>query len=403
MYVYFYILLLRTTVYQFMNQGMELFCYPRPQLLSRLFFRAVLVLFVSTIFAQNSLAAAGSGASLPVSSQIDIFWHDSQEMLSTKERESLIALCSPLVDMMEEGPIASNWNTGIMKPRSRFEIQKKYYREGSRALAISLYENDPPINKDNEKEKKIHKHELRIATHQRCNFGQEAWYSFSFRVVGDYPRKGSTRWVIGQWKEDSGANPFLAQRFDNGVFHITIQQNQKRILIASALGYPDEKFQFFSQAFKKTLQHGKEKNDGIDIQHELKSFGPAAINMELMKNAIVNQDIENFPFIADPASYHKIAGLTISISGSGLLPDPGSDWVDMRYRVKGDRSGNGVIEVWANGQHVVQVTGKIGSDQPCGPTQYFKIGHYRDVDTKFKESKLYFDNFKRGTKREDVD
>ena len=399
----FFIPIVRTTEYKFMNQIMELFIYWRSRIFFSLISCAILVLFASNIFAQNSLVAVGSDASMSDSSQIDTFWHDSQEILSTKERESLIALCSPMADSMEGGPLASNWNTVIMKPKSRFEIQSKYYREGWRALAISLHENDLPFNKDNKNEKKIHKHELRIANHQRCNFGQEVWYSFSFRVVGDYPRKGSTRWVIGQWKEDSGANPFLAQRFDNGVFHITIQQNDCRILIASALGDPDEKFQFYSEEFKKALHHGKEKNDGIDIQQKLNSFGSSAIDIQLMKISIMNQDIAKFPFVADPTSYCKIEGLTISISESALIPDPGSDWVDMRYRVKGDRNGNGVIEVWANGKHIVRVTGKIGSDDPDGPTQYFKIGHYRDVDTKFKGSKLYFDDFKRGTKREDVD
>ena len=40
-------------IYKYMNQGMEMFCHHRFQLLSRLFFRAVLGLFASIIFVQN--------------------------------------------------------------------------------------------------------------------------------------------------------------------------------------------------------------------------------------------------------------------------------------------------------------------------------------------------------------
>lgn len=107
--------------------------------------------------------------------------------------------------------------------------------------------------------------------------------------------------------------------------------------------------------------------------------------------------------MADPLSYDKIEGVVISPSDKPLLPNPGTDWVDMRYRVKGDRSGNGVVEVWANGQYIVRVTGKIGNDDVEGRTLYFKIGHYRDIDKKFKYSIIYFDRFKRGTKRDGVD
>ena len=67
----------------------------------------------------------------------------------------------------------------------------------------------------------------------------------------------------------------------------------------------------------------------------------------------------------------------------------------MRYRIKGDRNGKGVVEVWANGQKIVKVTGKIGNDDVAGSTQYFKFGHYRNIDKKYKYSNIYFDSVKR--------
>jgi len=327
----------------------------------------------------------------------DPFWNDSQEVLGNEERIALQANCAPITDMMEEGPLASNWNTAFMEPRSRFSIQDDYVRQGSRSLAISLFRNDPPFKKS------IHKHELRIANDKRCNFGQEVWYSFSFRIEGEYPSKGSTRWVTGQWKEDSDGSPFLAQRFDNGVFHITIQRNDKRELIAASAGNPYEKFEFYSDSFKEALRTGIQGDSPTELRGMLNDPESAAFDVDSFNHAILAQDISRFPFVADPESFSKIAGLKIMPSKNPLLPSPASSWVDMRYRIRGDRDGKGLIEVWANGKFIVKVTGKIGNDVFGGDSQYFKIGHYRDIDSEFDGSIIYFDRFKRSMNRADVD
>lgn len=324
--------------------------------------------------------------------------------LSAQEKATIkLAACKRFADSMDSKPHARKWAIHRLKPKDRFETQSKTKTEGKSAFAIYLNQDDSSLP-GSKKDPDYHKHELRIANKKRCHFGQDIWYSFSFHITGDFPRTGSTRWVIGQWKEETDGSPFLVQRFDNGVFHITIQRNEDRVLIATAKGDIDAKSIFLSQKFKNKL---KEKSlltpTAPQFAAAIKDFGPQALNLKAYKKAITDQDLKQFPFIADPKSFSKIEGLKFDISDQPFLPNPSNGWVHMRYRIRGDRKGNGLIEVWANNVKITRVTGKIGNDKFDGPTQYFKIGHYRDVDTTFKKSTLYFDKFKRSLKQSDVD
>jgi hypothetical protein len=65
------------------------------------------------------------------------------------------------------------------------------------------------------------------------------YYSITFRTEGAIPSCGSARWVIAQWKEPDGDSPFLAQRYDNGVLHVTVQNDDCRCVVAKAGGDPD--------------------------------------------------------------------------------------------------------------------------------------------------------------------
>ena len=308
--------------------------------------------------------------SVPAAADPGLFRDNAVAAISSSERaENAAAGCPVVTDMMEARPTAENWDVGRMKPRNRFASQSAKRKEGKAALVISLDRQDATNGSSG------YKHELRIANSKRCDFGREVWYSFSFRIEGKYPRTGSTRWVITQWKEETGGSPFLAQRFDNGVFHISVQCDRKRVIVAQAAGDYDR-----TQAFAQDAS-------GIDVY----------------RDAIMRLRVERLPFIAKPENYGKPECVRVEPSKDPILPDPSLRWVDMRYRVKGDRNGNGIIEVWADGRHIVRVTGKIGNDNFGGPTQYFKVGHYRNTDSAFKWSKLYFDRFKRGRKRTDVD
>lgn len=333
----------------------------------------------------------------------DLFWNEPEPELDEEERELMAdADCPATRDRFEREPHEDIWNIKFMKPESRFKIRDRYARDGSHSLAILLHKNDAPINKNPDDKKKIHKHELRIANHRRCTFGDETWYSFSFRIDGDYPYNGSTRWVIGQWKEETDRSPFLAQRYDNGVFHITIQSNDKRMLIACAAGNPNAVTVLGKDTPGNSTGKGK-PNPCLEIGKQRAMKDSGTLDYQPLVQAIREQQIDQFPFVADPETFRNSKEVVIEPSETPLMPDPGSQWVDMRYRIRGGRDGSGIIEVWANGVPIVKVTGKIGNDVYKGPRQYFKVGHYRDVDAEFEHSALYFDRFKRGTSRNQVD
>ena len=331
----------------------------------------------------------------------DPFWLEPVDEDAIAELRALKLDSCPLMrDGFETEPGLPQWQPKFVRPAERFDLQDEFRVEGGKALSISLLKSDLLWSKSK------HKHELREANRLRCRFGQEVWYSFSFRVEGDYPRFGSTRWVIGQWKEENKASPFLAQRFDNGVFHITVQSNDQREVIAAAPGDYSSQYPFFTSEFQAEITRNVPR-DASDFARRVRDFrgtdGLGAIDVPAYVKAVEGQDLDKFAFVADRPDYARIDGLRFSFSAQPILPNPTEGWVDMRYRVRGGRDGTGLVEVWANDRFVVRVEGKLGNDVFDGPTQYFKIGHYRDVEDGFDWATVYVDRFKRGVRREDVD
>jgi hypothetical protein len=261
----------------------------------------------------------------------------------------------PVADGFESSEIdRSLWWLGQIRP-DRLWIEPRQTRNGRGALAIRVEQADRDCGG------RCQRNEIRIANRLRLRFGEEAWYGFSFRIAGDISEQGSKRWIIGQWKQDGDGSPFLAQRYDNGVFHITVQDNDCRIIVAQANGHPE----------------GKQAH-----RHD-----PAYSAMA---------------YLSDPRLYDCKSDVRVE-HGPVLpvLPDPREEWVDMLYRVRGGRGGQGLIEIWANGDFIVRVRGSIGYDDADGPTQYFKIGHYRaPVEG---TTTLYFDDFRRGDSRDALD
>ncbi len=260
----------------------------------------------------------------------------------------------PVVDDFEQSEIdEAIWWLGQIRP-DRLWIDRRVTRSGRGALAIRIEEGDSDCSG------RCQRNEVRIANRLRLQFGEEAWYGFSFKIAGEISEHGSTRWVIGQWKQESNGSPFLAQRYDNGVFHITVQDNDCRIIVAQADGHPDG-------------LHAHRSSAGYTAQ----------------------------TFLSDPHLYDCDSDIQI-VHGEAppVLPDPREQWVDMLYRVRGGVNGQGLIEIWANGTFIARVRGSIGYDDAAGPTQYFKIGHYRDPIA--ATTILYFDGFRRGDNRNAV-
>ncbi len=269
------------------------------------------------------------------------------------------AKAQSLPDVVADGFEAPSLDLEIWNPSristDRYRIDGSFTRSGNGALAVSVEASDRGCDGN------CQRNEIRIASPLRLPFGEAAWYGFSFQVRGDNLADDAYRWIIGQWKEESGGSPFLAQRYSAGVFHITAQDSDCRILVARAGSTAKE--------FLDTLA--------------ARAYG-------------------EFPFITGgTGDYECEPDIKIEYGEHPILPNPYEDWVDMAYFVKGGRNGDGIIEVWANGRFIVRLEGSIGNDEFFGPTQYFKIGMYRAVAP--GSATVYFDNFRRGTSRAEVD
>ncbi|MDW6021501.1 heparin lyase I family protein [Mesorhizobium sp. BAC0120] len=193
----------------------------------------------------------------------------------------------------------------------------------------------------------IQRQELRFQSQYIHAADEPFTYKLRFRmpaVIQD--TKNSVRWVIAQWKEEpispvyEDPSPALAQRFDDGVLHVTVQDEDCRCRVASA-PMPDG------------------------------SIWPA-------RPGVARDCISTRP--SDPANTACTANLTVEYGADPVLPSPRGAWVDMQYRVQMSRSKAAAIEIYANGRFVARVTGKIGYEPAPGkiPQVKFKIGHYRD-------------------------
>ncbi|NLR97619.1 hypothetical protein HGP17_12440 [Rhizobium sp. P38BS-XIX] len=305
---------------------------------------------------------------------------------------------------------ASKWTTQEIFPKQFDFITPG--RCGAAAIEITTRDGDNGIKCEDD----CQRAELRTAKASWPSFGDEVWYSFSFRINGDVPATGSARSVIGQWKGPGDQSPMIAQRFDNGVFHITVQDNEIRRVIAKAEGDPDllvaaqDSLAKLDPRDERTVSAVKSlqsldllaKNQP-DLTHKffreglLQTLRPddnPAESKELSKSlglkdsSLVSQ-FSALSFVAEPEKYIGSANIAILPEANRQLPDPRKGWVDMVYRVKPGRTDNeygpktpGEIDIWANGEKIVSVRGNLGAtlkkDTPLpldGP--YFKFGIYR--------------------------
>jgi len=235
--------------------------------------------------------------------------------------------------------------------------------------------------------------------------GEEAWYGFSFRVRGEYPEDGlSTRWILAQFKEQTDESPFLALRFDDGVFHITVQDDRERFTVASAQHTIDQ-----IKTYRAEL--GAFSPVEIDLAREVVRLGRmlrltfAQISRQLqaqsefLRSLAADRFVE-YSYVTDNPVAADGGKLRIVPGTAPVLPDPRRDWVDLTLRVRAGRDGTGLVQVWANGSDVVAVEGNIGHRARAGERQYFKFGQYRAQTRHATE--LLFDQFRRGTRREQV-
>ena len=247
----------------------------------------------------------------------------------------------------------SNWSL-VHMPARRHWLDKRRMREGKSALAIRVKGNDV------DKRCNCQVSEIREANGVRLNFGDEAWYAFSFRITGHGSAGGLSRWQLGGWKQETDGSPFISQRFDNGVFHITLESGKSRVLLATAKG----------------------KADGF---------------VSAMAKGLMSQ----FGYLTQKEKYDGKDDITLAYGTNPILPNPSRGWVDMMFHIKGGIKGDGILEVFANGRFIARATGTIGVKEFEGTSQYFSFGHNRAALP--GTSTLYFDRYRRGKTRADVE
>lgn len=322
--------------------------------------------------------------------------------------ETADAACPILADGLNTFPNRC-WSIYPPDSRRRFRLSILPEAEEERALSIKLKKKDPPNNDGK------HKHEVRVATPLRCGFDGTVWYSFAFAIEGDFSSQ-DTRWVIGQWKDDTDDSPFLAQRFNRGVFYITVEERRRdlppgsddpqrtvRRVIAFGPGYTSTSAPFLTDRF---ISDFRIRNPLASIEPVFRPNTEPAIDdydLGALEKTLNDPLPETFPFLDDAQAYGNERQIRIHPSLNPLLPDPTKGLVHMKYRVSMQRDGMSEIDVWANGRYIVSVTGVLGGPDAGGPTRYFKFGHYRDIeDDGFAWSKIYLDDFKRGPTEADV-
>ena len=249
-------------------------------------------------------------------------------LLTLGGSRAFVAPTEVLADGFDDGLLRSNvWSERRLLPGAAM-LQTEHGRNGARALAITVQPGDDPLGDGSDRA------ELAESESVRLPAGQEVWYGFSMRIADPIPLDGN-RLVVGQWHQSMPGSPFLAQRFRNGVFHITLQDGRCRIWLAWQMG-----------------AHPKKRR-----------------------------------------------GCRVAVQRFADLPPSDSGWIDMVYRIRPDPNGNGLVEVWANGQRIARATGAIGYDGMR--QQFFKFGPYRDPAT--YPMTVYLDSFRRGASFAQVD
>lgn len=187
------------------------------------------------------------------------------------------------------------------------------------------------------------------------------WYTINFKILGaegnQLPNCGSQRWVNAQWKyEDLGPNisPFLAQRFDNGVLYITVEDGYCRCVIAKGPGDHD-----------KTLAS----------QNPFTAAKPVSALIPVKPIECVNNKED------EPANECVPENLTLTAHSQealSSLPDPSREWVRLTYLLKAGGARESQFEVYANGRFIVRAEHAYQEKVRFPNRVKFKFGHYRD-------------------------
>ncbi|MCV3735711.1 polysaccharide lyase (plasmid) [Rhizobium sp. TRM96647] len=247
-----------------------------------------------------------------------------------------------------------------------YEFQREVTRGSAGALKLGVRPAPVPGRHGSERAEVWERTALRVP------YERAVWYGFSVRFGEPIPQ-ADHRHLIAQWKREIGPSargdysPFLAFRLVRGRLFATVETT----LHPADLATPDS---------------------------------PAATPAWLRRDADQMRALvatDDGWGDGDGSLFSARTGRIVVTDRGSRLPAPDSGWIDFAVMTRPGLDGSGQIELFANGRWVVTVRGDIGHDDAgLGTHQYFKFGPYRSAAA--GEWTLYFDNFRRSMRAEDV-
>jgi hypothetical protein len=231
----------------------------------------------------------------------------------------------------------------------------------------------------------------------RLPFGTEVWYRFAMFVDPAVPRSVG-RFVIGQWKQSNSAtgdSPLLAQRFNGRVFSITVEQDNR-----DPDRHPeDTQCRIFVAADRNGVTR-LDTSEGHSLLPAPRASSPTGLadlpSVAHDETGVAHGPTERVGGVELPKPCRR----DVKVETFAHLPDAFGHWVTMLYHLHLN-GGSSLIEIWAEGQPIARVSGRIGFE-PRGPgKQYFKFGPYRNHESFTTFAQLA--HYARGFRREDVE
>ena len=258
-------------------------------------------------------------------------------------------------------------STGIV------EFQSRDVRFGKGALSLSVV---PFCEKDNGECSE--RAEVWMGKKTHAPYEEPIWYAFSVKLADPVPT-AKHRFVMAQWKRKIlvGAktpySPFLALRLNKGKFVFTVETDRLQV---HPIG-------------KGKRQKGCLENETwvLDRQEDKQT------------RALISKQSDMA--WADWRHFNGCTSDIKAVQHTSGLPKATDGWADFAFFVQTGPTGKGRMEIFANGQHVTTVTGKIGHrGNGLGDYQYFKFGPYRAG--KSDNWTVLYDRFRRGPRCVDV-
>ncbi|VAV96483.1 FIG01074908: hypothetical protein [hydrothermal vent metagenome] len=258
-------------------------------------------------------------------------------------------------------------STGIV------EFQSRDVRFGKGALSLTVQ----PFCKPGEDECS-ERAEVWMDKKTHAAYEEPVWYAFSVKLADPVPT-AIHRYVMAQWKRrilvgaKTPYSPFLALRLNKGKFVFTVETDR---LDVQPIG---------EGARKEGCLPGETWVLDREDDKQTRALISKQADMEW----------------GDWRHFNGCTSEIKAVQHTDGLPKASDGWADFAFFVKTGPTGNGRIEIFANGVHVTTVTGKIGHrGAGLGDNQYFKFGPYRAG--KSDNWTVIYDRFRRGPKCTDV-